>query len=88
MRLRAVVLPDLGTGFNDSIVVSHWYFRVGEQVCEGDRLVEVLAGAATFDVSSPATGRLSRIRGHEDDRVAPGDVLGYVSVDDGEAEPP
>ena len=50
--------------------------RAGEEVWEGDRLVEVLVGPATFDVPAPATGRLAEIRGREDDRVAPGAVLG------------
>jgi pyruvate/2-oxoglutarate dehydrogenase complex dihydrolipoamide acyltransferase (E2) component len=82
MRLEAVILPDLGTGPDVPIVVSHWYAARGEDVWEGDRLVEVLVGPATFDVPSPATGRLAEIREREDDRVAPGAVLGLVAVAD------
>lgn len=80
MRLEAVILPDLGTGPNVPIVVSHWYARKGDEVWEGDRLVEVLVGPATFDVPSPATGRLAEVREREDDRVAPGAVLGFVAT--------
>jgi pyruvate/2-oxoglutarate dehydrogenase complex dihydrolipoamide acyltransferase (E2) component len=79
MRLEAVILPELGTGPDMPIVVSHWYAGRGELVWEGDRLVEVLAGPLTFDVSAPATGRLVEIRGREDDLVRPGSVLGYVA---------
>lgn len=80
MRLEAVILPELGTGPAEPIVVSHWYAARGDRVWEGDRLVEVLVGPATFDVSSPSTGRLQAIHGREDDRVWPGAVLGHVAV--------
>jgi hypothetical protein len=80
MRLEAVILPDLGTGPDVPIIVSHWFAARGETVWEGDRLVEVLVGPATFDVPAPATGRLAEIRGREDDLVAPGAVLGLVAA--------
>jgi pyruvate/2-oxoglutarate dehydrogenase complex dihydrolipoamide acyltransferase (E2) component len=80
MRLAAVVLPDLGTGPDVPIIVSHWFAARGDRVWEGDRLVEVLVGPATFDVSSPVSGRLAEIRGLEDDRVVAGSVLGMVAT--------
>jgi pyruvate/2-oxoglutarate dehydrogenase complex dihydrolipoamide acyltransferase (E2) component len=88
MRLAAVVLPNLGTGPDTPIVVSHWFAARGDRVWEGERLVEVLVGPATFDVSSPASGRLAEIRGWEDDRVVAGAVLGLVAMadDDGASE--
>ena len=72
MRVAAVTLPDLGTGPDTPIVVSYWFAARGQTVWEGDRLVEVLVGPATFDVPAPATGRLTEIRAREDDRVLPG----------------
>jgi pyruvate/2-oxoglutarate dehydrogenase complex dihydrolipoamide acyltransferase (E2) component len=80
MRLAAVILPDLGTGPDVPIVVSHWFAARGERVWEGDRLVEVLVGPASFDVSAPVSGRLAEIHGWEDDRVEPGSVLGLVAT--------
>jgi pyruvate/2-oxoglutarate dehydrogenase complex dihydrolipoamide acyltransferase (E2) component len=80
MRLEAVILPNLGTGSGQPIVVSHWYAARGDSIWEGDRLVEVLVGPATFDVPAPTTGRLAEIQGDEDDRVEPGSVLGLVAV--------
>lgn len=80
MRLAAVILPDLGTGPDVPIVVSHWFAARGEEVWEGDRLVEVLVGPATFDVPAPVSGRLAEIRGQEDDEVVPGAVLGLVAA--------
>jgi pyruvate/2-oxoglutarate dehydrogenase complex dihydrolipoamide acyltransferase (E2) component len=88
MRLAAVILPDLGTGPDVPIIVSHWFVGRGGRVWEGDRLVEVLVGPATFDVPSPATGRLAEIRGLEDDRVEVGSVLGLVAMADPALESP
>jgi pyruvate/2-oxoglutarate dehydrogenase complex dihydrolipoamide acyltransferase (E2) component len=88
MRLAAVILPDLGTGPDAPIVVSHWFAARGDRVWEGEPLVEVLVGPATFDVASPVTGRLAVIRGLEDDRVEAGSVLGLVAVaEEGPLEP-
>ncbi|GIW87643.1 MAG: hypothetical protein KatS3mg108_1967 [Isosphaeraceae bacterium] len=93
MRLRFVTLPELGIAPEEPILISHWYARKGDEVWEGDRLVEVVVGAATFDVPSPANGRLARIRVQEDERVRPGQILAHLAVDGegdlaGSSEPP
>src|SRR3954471_16298701 len=89
MRLEAVFLPDLGTGPDVPIVVSHWFAGRGDEVWEGDRLVEVLGGPASFDVPAPTPGGLAEIHGREDDRVTPGTVLGLVAVmEDGDGDAP
>ncbi|WP_231749651.1 biotin/lipoyl-containing protein [Tautonia plasticadhaerens] len=82
MRLEAVVLPELGTDPDEPIIISHWFASRGDEVWEGDRLVEVLVGPATFDVPAPRSGRVAEIRGREDDRVWPGSVLGLLLVPD------
>jgi pyruvate/2-oxoglutarate dehydrogenase complex dihydrolipoamide acyltransferase (E2) component len=87
MRFEAVILPDLGTAPDLPIVVSHWFAGRGDEVWEGERLVEVLVGPATFDVPAPTTGRLAEIRGFEDDNVLPGAILGLVAVtEDGDGD--
>jgi pyruvate/2-oxoglutarate dehydrogenase complex dihydrolipoamide acyltransferase (E2) component len=88
MRYAEVILPDLGTGPDVPIVVSYWFASRGELVWEGERLVEVLAGPATFDVPAPITGRLAEIQGREDDRVTPGAVLGLVAATEEDATGP
>ena len=88
MRHAPVILPDLGIGPDVPIVVSYWFASRGEQVWEGERLVEILAGPATFDVPAPATGRLAAIHGREDDRVQPGSVLGVVAVTEEDGDEP
>jgi pyruvate/2-oxoglutarate dehydrogenase complex dihydrolipoamide acyltransferase (E2) component len=70
-----VVLPDLGV---PSARLSVWFAEPGDQVYEGDRLVEVAVGGATFDVSAPATGRLAERFVLPPDVVTPRQVLGEV----------
>jgi pyruvate/2-oxoglutarate dehydrogenase complex dihydrolipoamide acyltransferase (E2) component len=65
------------------VVLSRWFADPGDAVFEGDRLVEVLVGGATFDVSCPATGRLAAKRARRNERLAPGQLLGFVEVEDG-----
>ncbi len=72
---RPIVLPELGV---TSAVLSVWYVGPGDWVYAGDRVVEVLIGGATFDVASPATGRLAEKTALADDPLSPGQVLGYV----------
>jgi pyruvate/2-oxoglutarate dehydrogenase complex dihydrolipoamide acyltransferase (E2) component len=72
-------MPDLGV---PRASVSLWFADPGDWVYEGDRLVEILAGAARFDVSAPATGRLRERLALTSDPVIPGQVLGTLDVED------
>jgi pyruvate/2-oxoglutarate dehydrogenase complex dihydrolipoamide acyltransferase (E2) component len=74
-----IILPNLGT---PSAVLSLWFADPGDRVYEGDRLVEVLVGGATFDVASPATGWLIECVALPRDRVGSGQVLGFVEEAD------
>ncbi len=73
-----IILPDLGAA---PVVLSVWFADPGDPVFEGDRLVEVLVNGATFDVPSPATGRLAEKRALPYDVLTPGQVLGLVEAD-------
>jgi pyruvate dehydrogenase E2 component (dihydrolipoamide acetyltransferase) len=77
MRVE-VRLPELGAG---PVVLSVWFADEGDLVYEGDRLVEVLAAGATFDVPAPATGRLRQKRVRIDESLASGQVLGVVETE-------
>jgi pyruvate/2-oxoglutarate dehydrogenase complex dihydrolipoamide acyltransferase (E2) component len=69
-------------------MLSVWFAEPGDTVYEGDRLVEVLVGGATFDVAAPATGSLVERRAFPDDPLQPGQVLGIVESDEDESELP
>jgi pyruvate/2-oxoglutarate dehydrogenase complex dihydrolipoamide acyltransferase (E2) component len=72
-----VVMPALGL---DAVRVSAWFAEPGEAVYEGDRIVEVSGGGATFDVVAPATGRLASQLVLPRDELQPGQVLGFVAA--------
>jgi pyruvate/2-oxoglutarate dehydrogenase complex dihydrolipoamide acyltransferase (E2) component len=69
--------PDLDLG-EVPVVVSMWLTPLGAPLVEGDRVVELLAGDVTVDVSAPATGVLAERRVAEDEPVTSGQVLGVI----------
>jgi pyruvate/2-oxoglutarate dehydrogenase complex dihydrolipoamide acyltransferase (E2) component len=75
-----VTLPDVGAS---PVRLSLWFAEPGDLVFEGDRLVEVVACGATFDVSAPATGRLTQRLAWPHDLLQPGQVLGILESDAG-----
>jgi pyruvate dehydrogenase E2 component (dihydrolipoamide acetyltransferase) len=74
-----IILPELGAA---PVVLSSWFADPGDQVYEGDRLVEVLVDGATFDVPAPATGRLAEKEVFRGDVLQPGQVLGMVEAEE------
>jgi pyruvate/2-oxoglutarate dehydrogenase complex dihydrolipoamide acyltransferase (E2) component len=77
-----VILPDFGAA---PVFLSLWFAGVGDTVFEGERLVEVLAAGATFDVSAPATGKLVERLAWPRDTLQPGQELGMVEIERAEA---
>lgn len=75
---RPVVMPEIGT---TRAVVSAWFVQPGERVYAGDRLVEVLIGGATIDVSAGVDGTLLEKAVRPEQPVAPGQILGYLDED-------
>ncbi len=70
-----ITMPELGMLRAE---LSVWFVELGARVEEGERLVEILAGAATVDIAAPAGGRLVRQCKLPPDSVLPGQVLGYI----------
>ena len=75
---KPILLPELGAA---PAVLSVWFAEPGETVYEGDRLVEILVDGATFDVSSPASGRLLEKWVFPDESLQAGQVLGLVEAE-------
>lgn len=69
-----LVVPDLGMP-GAVITLSLWLVPEDAAVLEGDRVAELLCGAATVDLEAPVTGRLVRQLVDEDDVVTPGTAV-------------
>jgi pyruvate/2-oxoglutarate dehydrogenase complex dihydrolipoamide acyltransferase (E2) component len=74
-----IIMPEVGAG---APVLSFWFADVGEAVFEGDRLIEVLVGGATFDVPAPATGRLLQKIALQNDSLEAHQVLGILTIEE------
>lgn len=75
-----IVVPELGLDPTERLTVSCWLVAPGETVVAGDRLIELLADRITYDIASPATGLLVRIRAEIDEPIRCGQVLGTIAV--------
>ena len=75
-----VPLPSLGDDAGDKATVSVFFREVGDEIKEGDDLVEMVTDKATFTVPSPVAGRIVSLEVGEDDIVKVGDTLAVVEV--------
>ena len=75
--MTEVRLPTLAEGV-DMAVVSFWHKDLGEDVKEGDDLVEMLTDKATFNVPSPVSGKLSRLLVEEGEEVKVGTLIAEI----------
>jgi pyruvate dehydrogenase E2 component (dihydrolipoamide acetyltransferase) len=76
--MYTVVLPDLGEDAGDEAIVSLWHFEKGDEIHEGDDLVEMTTDKATFNVPSPITGILAEIVADEGETVEVGEELAII----------
>ncbi len=67
-------LPDLGEGTVEAEIVA-WHVAVGDQVEEGQVIVDVMTDKANVEVPAPVTGRVLRTSGAPGDLVAVGSEL-------------
>jgi 2-oxoglutarate dehydrogenase E2 component (dihydrolipoamide succinyltransferase) len=68
-----------------------WLKRPGERVEENEPLIELETDKVTVEVASPASGVLVEILKHEQDEIAPGELLGRIdtgAAQHAEARPP
>jgi pyruvate dehydrogenase E2 component (dihydrolipoamide acetyltransferase) len=72
-----LTLPELGAG-EMLITASLWLVEVGDEVSEGDRLLEVCFGAASVDLPAPASGVLVETLVAEDDVLGVGQELAII----------
>ena len=78
-----VELPDLDPEGGDQATVVEWHFEDGDEVAEGDILLEVECDAGTIEVPCPVDGILIERIVEEDEIVRTGEPLALVeSIED------
>jgi len=80
MRVE-VKLPDLGEGAGKEATVSFWYFEEGAAIKKDEDLVEMVTDKATFNVPSPASGKLIEVRAKQEDTVKVGQVMAVLETE-------
>jgi len=81
-----VLLPKWGMGMNDGMIVK-WLKNEGDQVEEGEHLVEIESAKVNSEVESPGAGILARIVVPEGMVVVPGTVIAVILAISGMASP-
>ena len=74
-----VRLPQWGQGMTQGTVVE-WVVKEGDEVAEGDQLVEIDAAKAQDFVLAPVAGTLAKILVEEDEEVPCGEVLAIITA--------
>ena len=73
-----IILPELGEGITKA-TVAFWHSKTGDQVQEGDDVVELETDKATFNVPAPASGIIKKIFFKEGQEARIGEVLAVLS---------
>jgi len=81
-----VELPDLGPDGGDQATVVEWRVEEGDEVEEGDVLLEVECESGTVEIHAPRSGTLLERVVEEDEVVRVGDVLAIIEARDEEFE--
>ena len=76
----SVPLPPLGDDAGDKATVSVFFRDIGDEIREGDDLVEMITDKATFTVPCPVSGKIVSYPVGEDDVVKVGQTLAVVDV--------
>src|SRR5215203_4652570 len=72
-----VKLPDLGEGVEDA-TISRWLVKEGDEVKQGDILLEVATDKVDTEVPSPTAGKVLKINQGEGSLVSLNDVLAVI----------
>lgn len=72
-----VTLPPLAEGV-DKASISFWFRQTGEDVKTGEDLVELVTDKATFNMPSPATGKVKEVLVNEGESAKVGQVIAVI----------
>lgn len=72
--------PDVGEGIHEGTIVK-WLVEAGDEISEGDSLVEVETDKVTTDIPSPRTGKVLELLGEEGDTLHVGNVFVVLDIE-------
>jgi pyruvate dehydrogenase E2 component (dihydrolipoamide acetyltransferase) len=81
-----VVMPRMGETVDEG-TVNAWHKAVGDQVTEGEPLLEIGTDKVDTDIPAPVSGTLTEIRVEADQTVPVGTVIAVISASPGERPP-
>ena len=76
-----VQLPGLGEDSTDVITVSSWLAQIGDDLKQGDDLLELTTDKAAFSLPAPKDGVLKEQLVHDGDEIKIGDVVCIFDVE-------
>lgn len=81
-NLVAIKLPPLGAEKGGKALLIRWNFAQGQNIEEGQELVELEAEKCAFAVESPAKGILEEILSQEGDTIQEGQTMAYMRINE------
>lgn len=75
-----VRLPGLGEDSTDVVTVSGWLAELGDELREGDDLLELTTDKAAFSLPAPKDGVLAELLVHDGDEIHVGDAVCIFEV--------
>src|SRR6185312_7942494 len=82
-----VVMPAMGDSVSEGSVLE-WHKQEGDEVAEGETLVEISTDKVDAEVPAPAGGTVVKIHAAEGDTVGVGSVLAEIAPTNGAAPSP
>ena len=79
-NLVALKLPPLGAEKGGKALLIRWNFAQGQNIEEGQEIVELEAEKCAFAVESPGKGILEEILSHEGDSIEEGQTMAYMRI--------
>lgn len=76
-----VILPGLGDDEGDVVTVSSWLAEIGDDLKEGDDLLELTTDKAAFALPAPRDGVLRELRVRDGDEIAIGEVVCIFEIE-------
>jgi pyruvate/2-oxoglutarate dehydrogenase complex dihydrolipoamide acyltransferase (E2) component len=77
-EIRDVVMPDLQGA--EEITVGAWNKKEGDQIAEGETLMEAHTDKVNAEIPSPVSGVVDALLLDEGDPVVPGQAIARVAV--------